>query len=36
MAVFRRNLSEVQRISHQMITIIEGEGVPAAADEERG
>jgi len=28
MAVFRRNLSEVQKISHQMIGIIEGESVP--------
>jgi len=28
MAVFRRNLSEVQKISHQMIGIIEGDSVP--------
>jgi hypothetical protein len=29
MVVFRRNLSEVQTISHQLIGIIEGEDVPA-------
>lgn len=36
MAVFRRNLSEVQRISHQMITIIEGEGVPDNEQQDQG
>jgi len=34
MAVFRRNLSEVQKISHQMIGIIEGESVPNGKERE--
>lgn len=34
MAVFRRNLGEVQKISHQMIVIIEGESVPSGKERE--
>ncbi len=34
MAVFRRNLGEVQKISHQLIVIIEGESVPNGKERE--